>query len=404
MPLGGATGRARRGAPLVNLPGVSGDGPTVGATEFARLTGVSRERLRTWERRHAFPAPERASGGSRRYAVADAAAVVAVRQAVEAGAAVPDAIARARTGAAAAPAAPPPSALAELVEKLHQPVVVLSGPEPLRVAYANAAARQVAPAAGAELPADAAGELRRAFAGRAGDAVAGSRPPWPEEDGGDVPALLLPLAEPAGGTPLLAVADLEAGAAQELRVAVADLERRLDTSAKRAAGADAMLATAAALADVFRARTSVAALIEATEILVQRLGAIDAALAPHMAGQIVLGRSTRGRLGPEMVTVAAHPDLAALMRAGSPGWLDTAGAAAAFGAPGTLALLAAPVACAGETLGALLILFGERAPLDAALVRLLAVACQLVGLALRQEQLVDAAAARRAGSDPAASG
>ena len=41
------------------------------ATRFAQLTGVSRERLRTWERRYGFPAPRRVAQGPRRYAVED---------------------------------------------------------------------------------------------------------------------------------------------------------------------------------------------------------------------------------------------------------------------------------------------------------------------------------------------
>ncbi len=74
-------------------------GQTLSATDFAALTGVSRERLRTWERRHRFPEPVREHGGARRYAVDDVARVVAVRRAIEAGTPV---------AAALAAAAPPP--------------------------------------------------------------------------------------------------------------------------------------------------------------------------------------------------------------------------------------------------------------------------------------------------------
>jgi hypothetical protein len=50
---------------------------TVTATRFAALTGVSRERLRTWERRYGFPEPHRTDAGPRRYAVEDVQRVVA---------------------------------------------------------------------------------------------------------------------------------------------------------------------------------------------------------------------------------------------------------------------------------------------------------------------------------------
>ncbi|MGB2710218.1 MAG: MerR family transcriptional regulator, partial [Conexibacter sp.] len=66
-------------------------GQTVSATAFAELTGISRERLRTWERRFGFPRPVRIGRGPRRYALADAARVVAVRRAAEQGVPLPQA-------------------------------------------------------------------------------------------------------------------------------------------------------------------------------------------------------------------------------------------------------------------------------------------------------------------------
>jgi len=169
-------------------------GQTLSATDFAELTGVSRERLRTWERRHGFPEPVRSHGGARRYAVDDVARVVAVRRAVEAGTPVT---------AAVAAAGPPPddgvsagtrSALAE-----HAPVavVVLSGPEPLRVEWVNALVRHRpgAPAAGDELFVLApwfaddpgAAVLRELFSGD-GLAAACTHPDWTEglRPGGEV--------------------------------------------------------------------------------------------------------------------------------------------------------------------------------------------------------------------------
>ena len=45
---------------------VGNHGQTITATRFAELTGVSRERLRTWERRYGFPTPRRVGAGARR--------------------------------------------------------------------------------------------------------------------------------------------------------------------------------------------------------------------------------------------------------------------------------------------------------------------------------------------------
>src|SRR5215210_8929499 len=130
---------------------VGKDGQTITATQFAELTGVSRERLRTWERRYGFPAPRRVGAGARRYALEDVPRVVAVRRAAAQAVPLPDAIARARDAAAPEPAAP--RTLAGVVEQLPVPVVVLSGPAPMRVEYVNAALRALpgSPPVGEEL-------------------------------------------------------------------------------------------------------------------------------------------------------------------------------------------------------------------------------------------------------------
>ena len=74
------------------MKGADKGGQTVSATRFAALTGVSRERLRTWERRYGFPVPHRTDAGPRRYALEDVQRVVAVRRAAEAGVPIPRAI------------------------------------------------------------------------------------------------------------------------------------------------------------------------------------------------------------------------------------------------------------------------------------------------------------------------
>src|SRR4051812_20649625 len=100
-------------------------GQTVSATRFAELTGVSRERLRTWERRFGFPTPERQAGGPRRYRLEDVGRVVAVRRAAEDGAPLAAAVDQAQ----AAPAAvAPASAFEAAVEFAPVPVALVSGP------------------------------------------------------------------------------------------------------------------------------------------------------------------------------------------------------------------------------------------------------------------------------------
>ena len=64
-------------------------GQTVSATAFAEMTGVSRERLRTWERRLRVPAPHAHRLRAAPLRAADVAGVVAVRRAAEDGAPLP---------------------------------------------------------------------------------------------------------------------------------------------------------------------------------------------------------------------------------------------------------------------------------------------------------------------------
>ena len=81
----------------------------------------------------------------------------------------------------------------------------------------------------------------------------------------------------------------------------------------------------AELAELFQ-RESGTALLQATaDTLVRRLPPIDAGVAVYMAGELALGSSSRGLLGPRMVTVTAHQVLAEALREGSPAMLDPGG-------------------------------------------------------------------------------
>ncbi len=376
-------------------------GQTLSATDFAELTGVSRERLRTWERRHGFPEPVRSHGGARRYAVDDVARVVAVRRAVEAGTPVTAAIAAAGPAPGDGVGAGTRSALAE-----HAPVavVVLSGPEPLRVEWVNALVRHRpgAPAAGDELLVLApwfaddpgAAVLRELFAGD-GLAAACTHPDWTEglRPGGQSLAYRLPQED--GRRPLVALIGIDTGRERRTRqlLAEADAERealraQLEDEARAAE-------TLAAVSDLCRLESGGPALSDATGVLVRRLGAVDAGIAPYMAGALVLGRSARGLLGPDMVTVSRFDELADGMRDGEATWLRGP-TAEAFGAPRGLAVLALPMLAAGESLGALLLVLDEREELGPTRTRLLrAIATQLAFALLRERlagDLFDASA------------
>jgi DNA-binding transcriptional MerR regulator len=67
-------------------PGTSQPAYSIGA--LARLTGVSREKIRIWERRYAALTPARDAGNQRRYSETDVARLILLRRLVDAGHAI----------------------------------------------------------------------------------------------------------------------------------------------------------------------------------------------------------------------------------------------------------------------------------------------------------------------------
>lgn len=376
-------------------------GQTVSATDFAALTGVSRERLRTWERRHEFPRPVRSAGGARRYAVDDVARVVAVRRAIEHGVPIPAAIAGADLPTDAGISELARSSLAE-----HAPiaVVALSGPEPLRVEWVNATVRH---RPGAPAPGDELLELAPWFAGHPGaatlrrlftaDVVAAAceHPDWTAGLRQPAQSIAYRLPHEDGGRPLVALMGIDTARERRTRQELDEVQRDRDLLRDRA-DRDARFAEAlAAVVDLFRLRSGTGALADAVTILARRLGAVDVALAPYMAGALVLGRSTRGLMGPEMVTVARFEDLGEALRDGEIAWLGRA-TTRAFGAPDGLEVLVAPMIAAGEILGSLLVVFDERSEMSGTQERLLRAVSSTFAFALGRERMVGDAQATAA--------
>jgi hypothetical protein len=132
-------------------------------------------------------------------------------------------------------------------------------------------------------------------------------------------------------------------------------------------------------------------LLQATaDTIVHRLPPIDAGVAIYMGGELALGSSTRGLLGPAMVTVTAHADIATVLRSGVPAWLEPS-TAAAFGAPPDVLVLAVPVAVVGETLGAILLVMDEPRPIAGEVGQLLSVLSAAIGFVLLRDRLVEGA-------------
>lgn len=368
-------------------------GQTVTATEFAELTGISRERLRTWERRFGFPSPVRAGRGPRRYVVADAARVVAVRRAAEQGVPLAEAIAEAGTGTLRLGAVSP-ATLAAAATAAPTTMVLVDGPRPLRVAWVNAtlSGRDGAIVPGRELDAlpwflgsDLERTLLTLFAGDVA-ALECRHPAW---DGSGVSerSIAYRLPGAAGAPSVVALVGVDRSEEQRAQQELGELRREMARMRDREQRLDRWIGLTSTLAERFQreAGDTVLALVSST--LVRGLGAVDAGVSVYMAGELALGSSSRGLLGPRMVTVTGYEDLATLMRTGKPGWLAPS-TAAAFGAPVDLHGLAVPIVVVGETLGLLLILFEELGLLDDDARRLLSVVSAGLGFLLLRDRLV----------------
>jgi len=360
------------------------------------MTGVSRERLRTWERRHGFPLPVRAAGGPRRYRASDAARVVAVREATEGGVPVAHAIAQARTAPVADRPGIDPDTAGSLVSDLPLPLATVTGPEPLVVEYVNAAA------AGSQLHAGAAlleaapqladgplhNALQRAFAGRRGP-VEVEHPPWSGPREGLQRSLVFRLPSTPGRAPACAFVSIDAERErrerEELGVLVREHER--ETAAAMLRGE--LMRSAAQVMERLKSDDGPAVLRAAMAAVREHLGALDAGLALYMAGELVLGTSTAGMMGPSMVLVAAHEQLGRVLRESRPAWLEGE-PVRAFGAPSGTHCLAAPVLISGETVGMVMILFGNRMDVSGDARRFLDIVLGPIGFALIRDRFLEA--------------
>jgi DNA-binding transcriptional MerR regulator len=372
------------------MDGVDRGGQILSATAFAQVTGVSRERLRTWERRFGFPRPIRVAGGPRRYAAADVARVVAVKRAAEDGAPLPAAIARLAELETAD--APPAGAFRATVEAAPVPVALISGPAPLRLEWANAALHSVEglPAIGAELPRVAAHRtgavLREHFTRRLPPAEI-ELPAWGADGSGpSARSVLYRLPVAPGQRPLVAVVGVETRGEHAARAALTAATAELAALRRRSERHDRWLDALAAMASQFQREPGPDVIGAALDVLVRQTRAIDVGLASYLSGRLALHGSRRGALRACALTVAAHPELGRALRDAEGVWLAPA-TAGALGVPAGLHAAGLPITVAGENLGLLVMVFDEVEPHNDDNRRLLAAISAAVGFALLRDRL-----------------
>jgi DNA-binding transcriptional MerR regulator len=368
-------------------------GQTVSATHFAGLTGVSRERLRTWERRYGFPEPRRVGAGPRRYAIDDVQRVVAVRRAAEAGVPIPHAIERSRYDDA--PSHVATGTFAALVEHAPVPVAALSGPAPLRVEFVNGALRAMtgAPRPGEELmtalPAfndsQSVRAIQQLFA-TAGGPTETEHPAWDGRSRQTGRSAIFRLPSEPGARPLVAMIGLQGEGERVARATLAEVQRELEELRRHDERQTRWLDAVAMLAEEFRREPGRAAVDNGLDVVIRQTNAVDGAVAFYVSGQLVVPASRRGLLECSPVTVSAHPELARCLRDADPAWLDPA-ASAALGVPPDLYASAVPIVVAGEALGLLIFAFEEVEPHDRDNRRLLVAVSAAMGFALLRDRL-----------------
>lgn len=330
---------------------------TVSASEMSRLTGVERERLRTWERRHGFPVPVRSANNVRRYRSEDVRRVAAIARASAQG--VP--LAQAVADVLAAPDLPAASIAPGLaLESLQSPAVAVRGPRPLEVVWRNGAAdtAPAAPLMGDDLGGDparfgagAVEVLRRLMAGELTGAQCFEARDWTaaEPHTCRVTAWLV---DAPGGAPTAVIAQLpQEAAALAMPARTSDAEPAV---ARWAQGA-------AAGREALRQHRGLAGLQHALAAAVTSLGATDAALALTRGGELRVARSIRGGVAPSTLVLSECEELRATVREANVSWLGLRSAAALRVDP-RAHTLAIPITIADATAGvALLVMRDERA-------------------------------------------
>lgn len=331
--------------------GVSG--PMLTPSEFAMVTGMTRDRLRTWERRYGWPQPERAGGGPRRYRTEDVATVVAVRRLHETGMPLGLAI---DEQAAAADTPVGAGTWRQIVDALPLPVVVLSGPVPLRIEHVNVMLRERAggPAAGETLEARApwfsgapATRLRAAFAGGE-QAARVEHPDWTGGLARMSTSLAVRVPQASRSLPLLTLLGTSDGL--ERRLVGERAHHRRERARLQADAADVGAWTATAR-DVARAtaQPGLRGLRAGLQALRRRTGAGDVAAYLSDGSTFRMYTCLRGRFHPVSglsagaLAQSAWLDPRAAARLGAPAGYGLTISSAAEGAPRPLAVaLAAP--------------------------------------------------------------
>ncbi|MDQ8045203.1 MAG: MerR family transcriptional regulator [Solirubrobacteraceae bacterium] len=373
-------------------PAQAGVPVTVSGAEMSRLTGVDRERLRTWERRHGFPEPVRSRNDVRRYKVEDVRHVAAISQLAAAGVPLREAIdsVLAKTDE--------PTAITTLgaLDHAPTPAIAVSGPTPLTVAWVNGtmACHAGAPLVGDDLAValpsldQAAREsIRRILGSTSTEPTVITHTDWT----GAFPVPRRSIAwrlETADGSPIALLLQLPEAAVAPPVVSPTALavQQQSSTWSTALASARRALQLDHGLASVQR---SVGALATGA-------GASDGFLVLGRGEQLRVASSVRGTVTSRIVDRSACSDLVRSVIDGEVDWLGAA-SKRALGINPNASAVVVPLVASGERLGVTVLLFrAELALGDAARDLLLTYGAMAAATLLRERDAAPVAAPLRA--------
>jgi MerR family transcriptional regulator, light-induced transcriptional regulator len=357
---------------------------TISAAEMVRLSGVGRERLRTWERRHGFPTPVRCENNVRRYVAEDVRHVIAVSRAVDRGVPLVAAIEQTLE---ARDDEPQLSSLGAALDHAPTPAIAVSGPEPLTVIWANGQTQAApeAPAIGSDLldavpsfGVAAKSAIQRLLIGEGTDTGIVTHTDWV----GTFPVERRSIAW-----------RIPPQASEEAVVVLIQLPDAVGAGALPVPVVDQSAVWASATRDARRALQQEAGLGSAQRALgelVRGTGGLDAFLATCHHGRLRTATSVRGTMPARTLELAAGSDIVRAITDAEIDWLGES-SLRLLGAPSRSEAVLIPILSGGESIGAMILLFPAELALPDMARELLLTLATTVGTVLQREHHAAAA-------------
>lgn len=341
--------------------------------EVVSLTGVGRERLRTWERRFGYPRPVAKPSGRRTYHRDDLARIATISRLIERGVPVREAVASVRDGVVAPASWENPAWLD------HCPMASIAltrVDEGWRVSWANGAALADPDGVRGDTPAET-------VAHRLGPEACIELDRLWEAPGGRAEVLLHPQLRYAAGPQVRSLAWRRN---QDLLLIELPGASAPGGSPHAASAAEARWSGAVGAARaVLQTQRGLAAINGAAIELARGSGAVDGFLLLATETELRTARSANGTVRSQVLPERPSPALRSAVATGEAAWLESR-VAADLGLPSWIRLLAVPLSIDASLSGAITLVMPERAPIDAVVAEMLAVFAQAAGANLRRDR------------------